>query len=77
MRAIQIFVTAVTAMALLAACGSNHPTCAEAGGTCVPVVPDSCAIGTAVSPDRYACDPNADPQPVGVTCCLPPDAGVN
>lgn len=40
--------------------------CASAGGTCVPVVPDACAVGIVGNPDWYGCGGG-----LGVMCCLP------
>lgn len=45
------------------------PTCAEAGGACVAVVPGACAGGTPAP--EYSCGPG-----VGTSCCLTADAGV-
>ncbi len=44
-------------------------TCESAGGTCVPLVPDACAIGTVGDANTYSCGGGA-----GVQCCLPPAA---
>jgi hypothetical protein len=44
-------------------------TCAAAGGTCVPLVPDACAIGSIGDANQYSCGGG-----LGVECCLPPQA---
>ena len=41
--------------------------CDAAGGSCVPLVPDACAIGTVGDASVYSCGGG-----VGVECCLPP-----
>ncbi len=41
-------------------------SCEAAGGTCVPLVPDSCANGTVGDATQYSCGGG-----VGVECCLP------
>lgn len=42
-------------------------SCEAAGGTCVPLVPDACQIGSIGDATQYSCG-SGD----GVECCLPP-----
>jgi hypothetical protein len=44
-------------------------SCEAAGGTCVPLVPDACYIGSVGDATQYSCGGG-----VGVECCLPPAA---
>ena len=60
----------------LEADGSSHwftmqegGSCEAAGGTCVPLVPDACYIGSVGDATQYSCGGG-----VGVECCLPPSA---
>lgn len=53
--------------------GSDHwftmtqgATCASAGGTCVPLVPDACEFGSIGDANEYSCGGG-----LGVECCLP------
>lgn len=41
-------------------------TCEQAGGTCAPLVPDACELGTVGDANQYSCGGG-----VGVECCLP------
>ncbi len=42
-------------------------SCEDAGGTCVPLVPDACEIGSVGDATQYSCGGG-----LGVECCLPP-----
>lgn len=44
-------------------------SCEAAGGTCAPLVPDACEIGSIGDATEYSCGGG-----VGVECCLPPQA---
>ena len=44
-------------------------SCEAAGGTCVPLAPDACYIGSVGDATEYSCGGG-----VGVECCLPPQA---
>ncbi len=44
-------------------------SCEAAGGTCVPLVPDACYIGSVGDATQYSCGGG-----LGVECCLPPQA---
>jgi hypothetical protein len=44
-------------------------SCEAAGGTCAPLVPDACEIGSIGDATQYSCGGG-----LGVECCLPPQA---
>ena len=47
-------------------CGQVETACEQAGGACVPLVPDACEIGTVGDARYFGCGGG-----LGVQCCLP------